>query len=314
MLDKKENFCTYEELKKTVQDLKIKTKEDYIKTYKTINVSSGKKCPLNPRTFYGLDIWENWSVFLNKPLYQKKHYNIYYTYDECKATVQKLSIKSKNEFFNKIKEIISDDIRIPYSPAKVYKNEWKSWGEFLGTGYINNSFREYLSFDDARKWAHTLNFKMQKEWRNLDSNKLPYGIPKNPARYYKNKGWIDYYDWMGVDKKTKMSYGEKIIYDILLANNVSFRYNRSLSDCSNKSKLRFDFYIPSYNICLEYDGIQHFKPIDYFGGEEEFEKTKIRDNIKNLFCKVNNIKLLRFNYIQTVNDIEIILKKELNLF
>lgn len=38
--------------------------------------------------------------------------------------------------------------------------------------------------------------------------------------------------------------------------------------------LPFDFYLPYYNTCIEYDGVQHFKPIDYFGGEKEFELRK----------------------------------------
>lgn len=313
MLDKKENFCSYDELKSVVQKLNIKTKEDYIKIYKTIKVNDGKKCPLNPRTFYGLDIWENWSLFLGKPIYQKKYHNVYYSYEECKNIIQKMNLKSKTEYYKNIKNIILNDIRIPYNPVKVYVDKWESWGIFLGTGNIQNLLVDYLSFDDTKKWVHSLNLKMYKEWRNLDKNKLPYGIPKSPEHHYKNKGWVDYYDWLGIDKKIKMSYGEKIINDILINYNILFKHNRSLLDCTNKSKLRFDFYLPEYNVCFEYDGIQHFEPIDFFGGEDEFKKTKMRDEIKNLFCNVNNIKLIRFNYKQSIDEINYIIKKELGL-
>lgn len=137
---------------------------------------------------------------------------------------------------------------------------------------------------------------MGKEWRHLKSDKLPKGIPSHPDRVYKNKGWVDWYDWLGIDKKVKISYGEKKIYDFLIENNISFNYNKSLMDCSYESKLRFDFYLPKYNLCIEFDGIQHIKPIDAFGGEEEFKKTKIRDEIKNLFCKANSIELIRIPY------------------
>ena len=38
-------------------------------------------------------------------------------------------------------------------------------------------------------------------------------------------------------------------------------------------------------ICIEYDGRQHYQPVKDFGGETEFEKIKLRDNIKNEYCK-----------------------------
>jgi hypothetical protein len=62
---------------------------------------------------------------------------------------------------------------------------------------------------------------------------------------------------------------------------------------------------------LEFDGIQHFVPCEIFGGEEEFKKVKIRDSIKNDWCFVNGIKLIRFNYNQKFNEIESILRSEL---
>lgn len=93
--------------------------------------------------------------------------------------------------------------------------------------------------------------------------------------------------------------------DIFLkSKNIEYLFNKSLKDCISSSKLRFDFYLPDYNICIEFDGKQHFEPCEQFGGMKEFEKLKIRDNIKNEWCKVNDIKLLRLNYSQKCNEIE----------
>jgi very-short-patch-repair endonuclease len=100
-----------------------------------------------------------------------------------------------------------------------------------------------------------------------------------------------------------MSYGEVLIADFLDKNIVKYIYNKSLKDCISSSKLRFDFYLPDFNICIEFDGMQHFKPIDLFGGEEEFEKLKIRDDIKNKWCSVNGVEMIRFNYLQKKEDI-----------
>jgi hypothetical protein len=69
-----------------------------------------------------------------------------------------------------------------------------------------------------------------------------------------------------------------------------------------------DFYIPSLNIGIEYDGIQHFQPVDFFGGEFEYNKTKIRDKIKDDYCLNNNIKLYRISYLD-IDNIDKILKE-----
>lgn len=74
--------------------------------------------------------------------------------------------------------------------------------------------------------------------------------------------------------------------------------------------MRFDFYLPDHNTCIEYDGIQHFKIIEYFGGRSGFMKQKHRDKIKNNYCKENNIKLLRISY-NDFNNINNILKNSI---
>ena len=74
-------------------------------------------------------------------------------------------------------------------------------------------------------------------------------------------------------------------------------------------KLRFDIFIESLNLCIEFDGPQHFKAVALFGGEEELLKTKFRDNIKNEYCKINNINLIRISYKD--KNIEEILKERL---
>lgn len=63
-------------------------------------------------------------------------------------------------------------------------------------------------------------------------------------------------------------------------------------------KQRFDIYIPKYNIAIEYNGEQHYKPIARFGGVLGYNKTVERDSYKLEKCKANNCKLyvLRYDY------------------
>ena len=108
----------------------------------------------------------------------------------------------------------------------------------------------------------------------------------------------------------KGSKGEKTIRNYLLKNNVKFEKEKTFKNCKNENCLPFDFYLPEHNLLIEYDGIQHFKPIDFFGGKKTFDLLKINDNIKNKFAINNNINLLRISY-KEFNNINNILNKKL---
>ena len=98
------------------------------------------------------------------------------------------------------------------------------------------------------------------------------------------------------------SRGEKQIAEWLDNHGVQYVPQKTFDDCKNKKLLPFDFYIPDKNICIEYDGKQHFEPIDFFGGEDGFEQCKYRDEVKNAYCKDNNINLLRIPYNKDIKE------------
>jgi len=97
------------------------------------------------------------------------------------------------------------------------------------------------------------------------------------------------------------SQGEKKISLLLDGMKIKYIRQKTFDGCENKQKLHFDFYLPEYNMCIEYDGIQHYKPVDYFGGQEKFLETKKNDEIKNLYCLENNIKLIRIKYNEIID-------------
>lgn len=98
------------------------------------------------------------------------------------------------------------------------------------------------------------------------------------------------------------SVGERTIVNFLNKNRIEYVRQKKFDDCKYLSKLAFDFFIPNANLIIEYDGIQHFKPIKLFGGEKEFEKTKIRDQIKNDYCLKNKIELIRISYLDDITN------------
>lgn len=104
------------------------------------------------------------------------------------------------------------------------------------------------------------------------------------------------------------SFGETYIKSLLEDMQVQFIQQYAFNDCKNVYVLRFDFAIFQNNDLIgliEYDGRQHFEAITFFGGEEGFEKTKKRDEIKNTYCKLNNIPLLRLPYTLSIEEIKI---------
>ena len=108
----------------------------------------------------------------------------------------------------------------------------------------------------------------------------------------------------------KQSRGERDIANFLKNSSIEYEFQKRFKDCRDKNTLPFDFYIPTLNYCIEFDGIQHYEPIDYFGGEKAFKEVQRRDGIKTKYCEEKGIKLLRIRYDEDVEEkINSILKK-----
>ena len=99
------------------------------------------------------------------------------------------------------------------------------------------------------------------------------------------------------------SKGEEKIIQLLLKSPYNFEREKTFRDLK-KGLYRFDFYIPSLNTCIEYDGEQHFKQIKHFHqSRQDFLKAKERDRKKNSYCLAHKIKLLRIPFweIDSIN-------------
>src|SRR5574344_136851 len=97
-------------------------------------------------------------------------------------------------------------------------------------------------------------------------------------------------------------HGEQSIYLILKENGINFTIEHKFSDLKYKDFLRFDFYLPDLNYCIEYQGIQHFQPVEQFGGEETFKECTARDNLKRDYCKNKHIDLLEIRYDEDIKE------------
>ncbi|WP_406536989.1 hypothetical protein, partial [Methanobrevibacter sp.] len=83
----------------------------------------------------------------------------------------------------------------------------------------------------------------------------------------------------------------RIIKSIFSNNKVIHHYRKKWLEGQE-----IDIFVPHLNLAIEYDGIQHFKPIKAWGGEEGLKKNIERDKLKEEKCKENNITLIRFTY------------------
>jgi hypothetical protein len=119
------------------------------------------------------------------------------SFKEAREFVRMLKLKNQKEWkeYCKFSEKPND---IPSNPNHVYKNDFKGMGDWLGTGNIKSSDKQFLTFTEAREFVQSLGLKNNKEWNEYyKSGEKPDDIPSAPARTYKNSGWTDLGDWLG---------------------------------------------------------------------------------------------------------------------
>ena len=98
----------------------------------------------------------------------------------------------------------------------------------------------------------------------------------------------------------KSSKGEKNISLYLEKNHIKYIRQYKFNGCKDQKTLPFDFYLPELNMCIEYDGYQHFHEMKIWGGKEKLEYTQKHDKIKTEYCFLNNIKLIRIKYDENI--------------
>lgn len=183
-LKKPEYYGTYKEAQKAVKKLGIKNRYHYRgkKRYK-----EDPRLPSTPEKLYKSKGWKDWTSFLgNKPI------DIYPTYKEAKKAVQKLNIKT-GEAYRKQK-LYKKDPRLPSTPEMKYRNRgWIDFYDFLGTVPP----KKYSTYEEAKKAAHKLKIKSRKEYHSQKRYLEDTGLTCNPERKFKNKGWINWEDFLG---------------------------------------------------------------------------------------------------------------------
>ena len=115
--------------------------------------------------------------------------------------------------------------------------------------------------------------------------------------------------------RCSISRGEEKIMIYLNKNGIEYTTQYKINNenlfCDNKS-MYLDFYIPSLNMAIEYQGEQHYHPTGFVNNEERFVHQQERDNAVRQYCKEHGIRLVEIPYTE-FNNIESILNKDIKL-
>ena len=233
--------------------------------------------------------------------------------------------KTYEEFINELKEINSDiEIIGEYINDKTKikckcKKDGYEW-EVTPNSLLNKNCGCPKCYNNRRcdilRKTHEEFINKLKE---INDNIEVLGEYVNSYTKIKVRCKIDGYEWEVTPNsllngygcpKCNESKGEKRIAKYLDSRDIEYKREHKFDDCRSKKKLPFDFYIPSLNVAIEYDGGQHYKIVKHFGGLDNFIIIVIRDTIKTKYCEKNNIKLIRIPYWD-FDNIEEILEKEL---
>ena len=181
---------------------------------------------------------------------------------------------------------------------EISRNKQLNTTEYITTIIESTNNNKLLNADEY-KGAHTMNLNILCSCGNIFTTSFHgYKHGTNRCR----------------ECSMSMSTNEKRIYDFLTECNIAFVQEKTFDGCKDKKLLPFDFYIPKYNLCIEFDGQQHYdnyyyktlKPtVDYVS----LEYTQKHDKIKTDYCANNNINLLRIPYWEENNIENLIINK-----
>ena len=91
---------------------------------------------------------------------------------------------------------------------------------------------------------------------------------------------------------------EKIIAKVLDTLNINYNIQKTFEDLKDTTYLSYDFYVPSQAILIEYQGLQHYQPVDLYGGESHFELQQKHDKMKADYAKYHNYNLIAVPYTE----------------
>lgn len=199
---------------------------------------------------------------------------------------------------------------------KIFCNKCKNYffqtpGSHLrgnGCPYCAGNFHH--TKDDFIKKAQKIHGKVKYSYEQIKyiNNRTKVLIYCNNCKKYFNQLPSSHTSGVGCPY-CSMSKGEQTIQKILEQYNIKFEAQKKFKNCKNKRSLSFDFYLPDYNLCVEFQGEQHYssKMMTELHKSKKIGIKKLilqrqNDKIKRNYCKQNNIKLLEIKYNDNIKN------------
>lgn len=206
------------------------------------------------------------------------------TEDEYNEYLKRIEIESNNRLQNLIKKGIENSIKNQLTDEELdleFKRVFDYYIERYGIYPTRRQFVEMSVYSEK-----------------------PY------MRKY-NLRWSDLIEFYGYTPNKKHKSETIVIENIrsLTSNNYNPQHTWDWLINDNGNLLFVDAYFPELNLVIEYDGIQHFEPIKNMGGEEAFIRNQLHDSIKNKLLNDKGIILIRFNYKDDIQDMDLISSK-----
>ena len=208
----------------------------------------------------------------------QKHFGISYT----KGLVHSFILKLCKELENK--NTRSPEVScLPYSENKEFVSAFLSWKGEIKRWRVENKF-SYYYVDRQIKRDSEVHIALRDCLTSAQKDNYDgeLGYYSKPLNRWKSEELV-----YNITKKLYKDY--QVIYQ--------YRPHYLSTDMGNMS---YDIYICGLKVAIEYQGKQHFTPVDYFGGKENYEKQKARDLLKAERSKENGVKLIYINYWESI--------------
>ena len=142
------------------------------------------------------------------------------SFEEAEIFIRNEGIQTRTEF-EAWKRSGKRPANFPSSPEQTYKEEWTGWNNFLGTGNTSNRNKEFMSFEEAKKYVQTLRFDHPRdfiEW--LKSSDRPMHFPPNPHQFYPE--WISVKDFLSAEKYISYKEAKTFAQSMAIINSRDF--------------------------------------------------------------------------------------------
>lgn len=177
-------FVSFNEARNYARSIKLKSINDW---WRLSKINRPSNIPSTPQLAYVHNGWNGWDDFLGLKNYRGIKIN-WIPFEEARQIIRTLGLKNASEWYDYSR---SEDLdkRIPKAPEVAYRDTgWKGIGDWIGTDRIADQFREYLSFEEARKFMTENGIKNYDQWIEFRNKNNIQNIPFKLERTY-SKDW-----------------------------------------------------------------------------------------------------------------------------